>query len=88
VISIDTGEQPGIGLFIFKGEAGHLRDIPLQPNSEGSPEWVPVSQVDSLSLVEDLPLLLPRVVQADREEQPFFALYRYGDQGQLVVEFN
>jgi 8-oxo-dGTP diphosphatase len=87
LITIDTGEQSGIGLFVFHGTTPSLVDTPLQASSEGILEWIPFSKVYDLPLVEDLPLLLPRVLRANRTEPPFFAQYSYDEQGQLVVEF-
>jgi 8-oxo-dGTP diphosphatase len=81
IVTIDTGDQPGVCLFIFRSERDSSRGAALQPSSEGSLEWIPVSQVFGLPLVEDLPLILPRILQAKQNVPPFFAQYTYSDQG-------
>ncbi|HLE14289.1 MAG TPA: 8-oxo-dGTP diphosphatase [Anaerolineales bacterium] len=87
VITIDTGDQPGIGLFVFRCDSASLKGIPLKSSSEGSLEWVPVSALGDLPLVEDLPLLLTRVLGQGETEPPFFAQYAYDTSGRLVIEF-
>jgi len=85
VITIDTGQETGVGLYVFRGEnvAGELR-----ASREGTPEWVPGSKVTKLPLVGDLPLLLPRVLQMQPGAPPFSAHTSYNAQGQLQMRFN
>lgn len=87
VITINTGDQPGIGLFVFRGAEDSLIDKPVQPSAEGRLEWVPLTQLYNLPLVEDLPILLPRVLRANQMQPPFFAHYSYDVRGQLLIEF-
>lgn len=84
VVLVDTGESPGVGLYVFSGRApdGDVRSGP-----EGQLEWVSISSVDRLPLVEDLPALLPRVLNASPQAPPFSAAYRYGADGGLQIEF-
>lgn len=88
VVTIDTGEQPGICLFIFRGEGASGIETTLQPSPEGDLEWIAISRVFDLPLVEDLPLLLPRVLQARQDEPPFYAQYTYDESNQLSVRFD
>jgi 8-oxo-dGTP diphosphatase len=84
VIMIDTGSRPGIGLYVFHGEA---LDGRLVNGREGLPGWYPLDGLTRLNLVEDLPILLPRVMAVRGGEPPFSAIYRYDAAGRLQVEF-
>jgi len=83
-ITVDTGQEIGIGLYVMKGssETGEVR-----PSQEGELEWVPTHELEGKVLVEDLPILLPRVLKAKLSDPPFSARYAYNEDDQLVVEF-
>jgi 8-oxo-dGTP diphosphatase len=85
VITIDTGQETGVGLYVFHGKhpVGELR-----ASHEGTPEWVPTSMLEKLPLVEDLHLLLPRVLAMQPGEPPFSAHTWYDAQGRLQMRFN
>jgi 8-oxo-dGTP diphosphatase len=51
---------PGVLFFVFIGTAPPGE---LQPSREGAPVWVTRAEVEQLPLVEDLPELLPRVLE-------------------------
>jgi hypothetical protein len=48
---------------------------------------VPVDQVQALDLVEDLPLILPRVLAMRPNDPPFFAHVSYDNSDRLVLRF-
>jgi 8-oxo-dGTP diphosphatase len=84
-VTIDTGENPGIGLFIFRGEcpSGTPR-----ASTEGSLEWLPIQNLADYPLVEDLNTLLPRVLALKLGDPPLAASYSYNAQDQLVIHFS
>jgi 8-oxo-dGTP diphosphatase len=84
VVNIDTGEAKGIVLFVFTAQAA-TRQVTASP--EGSPEWIPTDQIAGLDLVEDLPVLLPKVLAMQGEQPPFWGHYHYVDD-RLVMEFS
>lgn len=84
VVMIDTGTNPGIGMYVFRGQAG---DGQLRPSCEGTLEWVSSSRLEDLPLVEDLPVVLPKVLSLLPENAPLFAQYSYDDEDQLIVQF-
>ena len=91
VITVDVGDMPGILIFVLRGELDQdvsLAESQLVASHEGSLEWVPVSQIYDLPLVEDLPTLLPRVLKAKRSEPTFFGHYEYDDSNQLIISFS
>lgn len=77
-------ENRGVLLFVFKAIAPEKA---VRPSQEGKPEWIAIDEVYRLDLVEDLPILLPRILSTGQEAGPFFALYEYDDDHQLVVTF-
>ena len=85
VITVDTGEEVGIGIFVFRGSCGPGEVVHSQ---EGTLEWVDISQYQEFPLVEDLYRLLPRVFSAEPGKLPFFGQYRYDSQDQLEIYFS
>lgn len=83
-ILIDAGASAGIALYVFKGqdETGALVESP-----EGALEWVPVARLGAYPLVEDLPLILPRVLAHRPADPPFSARYYYDAQDRLQIVF-
>ena len=84
VITIDTGAETGIGLYILRGECNQGT---LKPSDEGALEWVHVQQVAELPLVEDLHTLLPRLLSMAPGDAPFSAQYSYTQDGRLQIAF-
>ena len=80
---VDTGENPGIGLFIFTGEADPGE---LVPSDEGDLVWIPLWDVGKLPLLDDVPILLRRIV-TQSEAGPFSARSYYDETGSLKVIF-
>ncbi len=48
---------------------------------------VTIEHLADLPLVEDLPLLLPRILSMQPGEPPFFAHYSYDELGKLNIRF-
>jgi 8-oxo-dGTP diphosphatase len=85
VITVDSGQNIGIGIYVLRGEcpAGEAH-----PSSEGRPEWIPFSEVLAKPLVEDLYQLLPRVLAMQPGDPPFSAHSFYDHEGKLTVRFS
>jgi 8-oxo-dGTP diphosphatase len=81
---VDTGQNPGIGIFVFTGECSEGEP---NPSAEGTPEWVAWDAVSGLLCVEDLPILLGRIRGMKRGDPPFSARSFYDDAGKLIVKF-
>lgn len=83
-VTVDTQQSIGIGIYVYQGtcSAGEPH-----PSPEGNLEWVPFEQCSSLPLVEDLEILLPKVLSHSREHPPFSAHYYYDSAGKIQVRF-
>lgn len=84
-VPVDEESNTGILIFVFSGIAA-TREI--RPSDEGTLEWVARDRVTDLDLVEDLPIILPRVLGMDAHDPPFFAHYSYDESDRLVVTFS
>ena len=82
VINIDVGDAVGIMLFVFLADAVTLD---ARPSREGTPEWVPLTDLAAYDLVEDIEVILPRVLAADRRGDVFFAHYGYDENDSLYI---
>lgn len=83
-IHVDAGASNGILVFVFHAQAAS-RD--LVNTDEGTLEWVPHDRLDDLPLVEDLPLLLDRILDSEPGAPPFFAHTSYAPDDQLIMLF-
>jgi 8-oxo-dGTP diphosphatase len=85
VITVDTQQIPGIGIFVVRGEC---KNGIVKPTHEGTPEWIPISQIMELPLVEDLFTFLPRVLAMRQGDPPFSAQSTYDQNGHMVIHFS
>ncbi|MFN8560665.1 MAG: NUDIX domain-containing protein [Anaerolineae bacterium] len=74
VYNIDAGEATGIVLFVFTA-VSESREVTA--NSEGTLHWIGCEAVYALDLVEDLPLLLPRILPMPDDAAPLFIHVSY-----------
>lgn len=61
VLNIDTGvdeqgQRPGVLVFVLVGET-QIREITA--SAEGTPEWIPLTQLDDYPLLDDLYAVIP-----------------------------
>ncbi len=84
VCHIDAGQDVGILMFVFTA-AADSRD--LGACDEGSLHWTPIAAVQELPLVEDLPVLLPRLFGPGASDTPFFAHVRYDHTDHMIITF-
>lgn len=85
VLNIPTDQpQTGVLVFVFVARAETRR---VRESTEGTLEWIPRHRLAERDLVEDLPLLLPRVLAAAEDAPPFFAHYGQDEHGHLRITF-
>jgi 8-oxo-dGTP diphosphatase len=82
-VLVNTGQNPGIGMFVFTGESPHGEP---QASEEGALEWVSMQSIRSLPAVEDVVILVERIRKMRPGESPFSARSFYRDE-KLVLEF-
>ncbi len=83
--NIDAGENTGIILFVYTAMSDS-RDI-MRHSAEGALEWVPKARVLELDLVEDLPHILPRILDMRADEPPLHVHVSYDAADQIVLRF-
>ncbi len=84
-VVVDTGENPGIGIYVFTGES---REGEPKPSPEGTLGWVPYQALGEHPVVEDLPVILEKIRGMRPGEAPFSARSYYDRDGKLVVRFS
>jgi hypothetical protein len=83
-VIIDAGQPVGIGMFVFTAVAP-THETTSSP--EGTLEWIAIDRLLQVDLVEDLPLLLPKVLAMSDNAPPFFGRYCYDEAGKLQMAF-
>lgn len=81
-LTIDTQTNPGVCVFVFKGECGEAK---LNFSHEGTLEWVKFTDVERLPLVTDLMVLLPKIRKMVFGDPPFSARSYYDETDHLVT---
>jgi len=84
-VIVDTGQNPGICLYVFSGECAKCEP---KPSEEGTAEWIQIDALKGLPVVEDLPVLLGCISKMKRGNVPFAGRSLYDDGGNLVVKFS
>jgi 8-oxo-dGTP diphosphatase len=85
VVHADAGDPvTGILFFVFTAATD---DKAVLPSDEGTLEWWPVNALPTDHLVEDLPVLLPKILAMGPADPPLFVAYSYDDGDRLVIRF-
>jgi len=85
ITTVDTHTNPGVCIYIFKGEC---TDNELTQSNEGSVEWLQLSDINHLPMVTDLPIFLPKILDIKYGDPPFLAHSEYDESGGLIVTFS
>ncbi len=84
VCHVDAGQDIGIMMFVFTAVAASREVVECD---EGSLHWIPIAAASELPLVEDLPILLPRLFDPGNIDTPFFAQVHYDAADRLIMTF-
>lgn len=84
VSMIDAGESTGILLFVFTAWSDSRM---VTENEEGTLHWIGRDHLATLDLVEDLPILLPRLFAMPQEASPLFIHVSYDDKDVIQMRF-
>lgn len=74
----------GIMLFVFTARSLTRH---AQPSDEGTLEWIPQASLDHQPVINDLRVLLPRILALPHHAPPLFAHYWVDDYNQMRVQF-
>ncbi len=85
VYNIDAGQPTGIMLFVFVGQSAS-REF-TSDTDEGTLHWIPLTELERLDLVEDLLLILPRILNRLENAAPLFVHVSYDDADQMQMRF-
>jgi 8-oxo-dGTP diphosphatase len=83
IVHIDTSTQPGIILFVYKGEYSEGK---LIPSEEGELHWIDPVDIHILPLVPDLMELFPRIAAWKPADGVIYGHYFYKN-GKIVTDF-
>jgi 8-oxo-dGTP diphosphatase len=83
-IAVNTSSPTGILLFVFQG---NYNGQAITESKEGKLEWVTIAEIDALSLVEDIPNILPKVMQFVKNGDLFWGYSHYDENEKLIIQF-
>lgn len=85
IYNVDAGQDSGILLFVYTAWS-KSREITVE-TEEGKLKWIPISRLPDYDLVEDLPLILPRILEMDDSQQPYSVHVSYDENDQIQMRF-
>ncbi len=85
VYNIDAGETTGIMLFVFTAMSSSRKIH--SDNKEGTLHWIPRHAIMTLDLVEDLPIILPRIFALHPTDPPLFVHVSYDSADTIQMRF-
>ncbi len=85
VVHADAGD-PNLGIlfFVFTAQADSTA---VTPSDEGALEWHRQDALPLADMVEDLPVLLPKVLAMQPHDPPLFVAYSYDEADRLLMHF-
>ncbi len=83
--NIDAGEETGIILFVYTAISDSHEFT--TDTSEGTLEWIPKRKILEVDLVEDLPYLIPRVLEMKDNDAPVYAHVSYNADDEIILKF-
>ena len=84
IYNIDAKASTGIVLFVFTAESDSRI---VTANDEGSLQWIPQQDVAQYDLVEDLPIILPRILSMGKSDVPLFIHVSYDQEDNIQMRF-
>ncbi len=81
-VVIDVNKNEGILLFVFSGESysGHITT-----SEEGELEWFALDNLPLDGIVDDVPMLISNILDANIRKTPFSLLYTYDTNGNRIT---
>lgn len=85
IYNVDAGQESGILLFVYLAYS-ESREITVS-SEEGTLEWIPVTRLQDYDLVEDLPIILPRILAMGENEPPYSVHVSYDENDTIIMRF-
>jgi 8-oxo-dGTP diphosphatase len=85
IYNVDAGQDTGIILFVYLADSAS-REITVE-TEEGRLEWIPISKLENYDLVEDLPLILPRILEMENTTPPYSVHVSYDENDTIQMRF-
>jgi 8-oxo-dGTP diphosphatase len=82
IYNVDAGDETGIGVLVFTAVSAQRVTV---ESDEGTLHWIPRDEVLNYDLVEDLPLILPRILRMGTGDAPLFVHMGYDDSDQMQL---
>ncbi|MBZ0279646.1 MAG: NUDIX domain-containing protein [Anaerolineae bacterium] len=84
IYNIDANQTTGIVLFVFTAISDSRIVV---ANDEGTLYWIPKNQAHQFDLVEDLPFILPRILEMKPMDHPLFVHVSYDSDDCIRMRF-
>ena len=85
IYNVDAGQESGIILFVYTAQSESC-DITVE-TEEGHLEWIPIDKLADYDLVEDLPLILPRILAMGENAAPYSVHVSYDENDKIQMKF-
>jgi len=82
--NIDAGMETGICMFVFTA-VSDSREV--RESDEGKLHWIPKTIVTQFDLVEDLPIILPGILDMTDSDAPLFVHVSYDEEDCIRLRF-
>jgi 8-oxo-dGTP diphosphatase len=83
IYHVDAGADTGIVVYAFTAYSDNRNVV---ANDEGSLHWIPRQQLGEYDLVDDLPILLPRMLAMPTGVPPLFVHMSYDERDHPVIQ--
>jgi 8-oxo-dGTP diphosphatase len=84
IYNVDANESTGIMVFAFTAVSDNRN---FTANNEGTLHWIPKSEVLQYDLVDDLPIILPRILKMGLDDIPLFVHLGYDTDDRIRLRF-
>jgi len=84
-IMIDVSDHTGVAIFVFRG---FFEGETYMESPEGKLKRISLDDLDRLPVVEDLPIILPKIVSFQSGCTPLIGKYMYSEEGKLRISFH
>lgn len=85
VHNIDAGAETGIVLFVYLAQSDS-RDF-IDDGREGTLEWIAINQLNNYDLVEDLPIILPKILELSDNDSAYSVHVSYDTNDDIQMRF-